>query len=201
MITRVNSLHGNVRGEAISNAGSQPYVASDPDLLDWVQITASFGFAEAYAAYVAPLSSAELDRYYAEAAPAARLYGVTHPATSKAEIDARFAAMLPKLERSDVILEFLKIVSRAPILPAPLRSLQNMMIRASVELVPPHIRDYLGLGERWRLRTWEKRLVKLAGAASDRIALPGSPPIEACHRLGLPTSWLHGSRKPALRPI
>jgi uncharacterized protein (DUF2236 family) len=201
MIARVNSMHGHVRGEAISSSGAQPYAASDPDLLDWVQITAGFGFAEAYTAYVVPLSGADLDRYYAEAIPAAKLYGVTDPVTSKADVDARFAAMLPKLERSDVINDFLRIVSRAPILPAPLRSLQNMMIRASVELVPTHIRDHLGLGERWRLRTWEKRLVKLAGAASDRIAIPGSPPVEACHRLGLPTNWLHGSRRPAPRPI
>lgn len=197
MIARVNSMHGHVRGEV----GGAAYTASDPELLDWVQITAGFGFAEAYNAYVVPLSAADLDRYYAEAIPAAKLYGVTNPVTSKADVETRFAAMLPQLERSDVIHDFLRIVSRAPILPAAMRPIQNTLIRASVELVPPHIREHLGLGERWRLRNWEKRLVKLGGAASDRIAIPGSPPVEACHRLGLPTNWLHGSRKPALRTI
>jgi len=197
MITKVNAMHGHVSGE-VSGA---PYTASDPDLLDWVQVTACFGFIEAYSAYVAPLSKVERDRAYAEAIPAAELYGVPNPVASEADVQARFAAMLPKLEASDIIFDFLKIVSRAPILPPPMRSLQNTMIRASVELVPQHIRDHLGLGERWRLRNWEKRLVKLAGAASDRIAIPGSPPVEACHRLGLPTNYLYASKTPQRRPI
>jgi uncharacterized protein (DUF2236 family) len=197
MITRVNAMHGHVSGE-VSGA---PYSASDPDLLDWVQVTACFGFIEAYSAYVAPLSKSERDQAYAEAIPAAKLYGVQNPIASEADVQARFASMLPRLERHEIIHDFLKIVSRAPILPPPMRSLQNTMIRASVELVPAHIRDHLGLGERWRLRNWEKRLVKLAGAASDRIAIPGSPPVEACHRLGLPTNHLYSSNRQAKRPI
>lgn len=197
MITRVNAMHGHVQGE-VSGA---PYTASDPALLDWVQVTACYGFIEAYSAYVAPLSKAERDKAYAEAIPAARLYGVPDPVTSQADVEARFAAMLPKLEASDIIHDFLRIVSRAPILPPAMRSVQNTMIRASVDLVPEHIRNHLGLGERWRLRNWEKRLVKLAGAASDRIAIPGSPPVEACHRLGLPTNFLYASKAPPRRPI
>lgn len=197
MIARINTMHSGVKGEATGVT----FTATDPDLLDWVQVTAGFGFAQAYTAYVAPLSPTEVDSYYAEANPGASLYGVANPAQSADEVEARFAAMLPKLERSDVVFEFLKIVSRAPILPPALRSVQLMMIRSGVELVPPHIRELLGLGERWRLRTWEKRLVRLAGAASDRIAVPGSPPVEACHRLGLPTTWLYASRTRALRPI
>jgi uncharacterized protein (DUF2236 family) len=197
MITRVNTMHTHVQGEVYGAS----YTASDPALLDWVQVTACFGFIEAYSAYVAPLSKQERDKAYAEAIPAAKLYGVPNPVSSEAETQVRFAAMLPKLERHDIIHDFLKIVSRAPILPPPMRSLQSTMIRASVELVPTPIRDPLGLGERWRLRNWEKRLVKLAGAASDRIAIPGSPPVEACHRLGLPTNYLYGSNKPARRPI
>jgi hypothetical protein len=75
------------------------------------------------------------------------------------------------------------------------------MIRAGVDLVPPDIRALLGLGERWRLRPWERRLVRLAGAASDRIAIPGSPPVEACRRLGLPADYLQRSRNAPARPI
>jgi len=197
MIARVRAMHARVSGE-VSGA---PYTASDPELLDWVQVTAGFGFAEAYSTYVQPLSRADRDRYYAEATPGATLYGVIDPAGSAADVEARFAAMLPKLEGSQIIFDFLTIVSRAPILPAPLRPVQNMMIRAGVELTPPHIRTLLGIGDRWRLRSWERRLVKLAGAASDRIAIPGSPPVEACRRLGLPTTWLYGSQPRLKRPI
>ena len=198
MIAGVGRMHANVTGETPTG---QSYAASDPDLLDWVQITAGFGFLEAYCAYVEPLSPADRDRFYAEADPAARLYGVVDPAKSEADVQARFAAMLPKLERSDIIFDFLKIVSRAPILPAPLKPVQHMMIRSGVDLVPAHIRTHLGITDRWRLRSWEKRLVRLGGAASDRIAIPGSPPVEACHRLGLPTTYLFGSRKTLPRPI
>jgi hypothetical protein len=76
-----------------------------------------------------------------------------------------------------------------------------MMIRAGVELVPRHIRERLGIVERWRLRSWERRLVRIAGAASDRVPIPGSPPVEACRRLGLPGGWLYGSRNRIARSI
>jgi uncharacterized protein (DUF2236 family) len=197
VIARVRSMHARVSGEV----SGIPYTANDPELLDWVQVTAVFGFLEAYAAYAEPLSRSERDAFYAECTQAAMLYGVIDPARSEVDVKARFAAMLPKLEHSDIVFDFLKIVSRAPILPPPLKSVQHMMIRAGVELVPPHIRTHLGIGERWRLRSWEKRLVRLAGAASDRIPIPGSPPVEACRRLGLPTTWLHGSRKRITRTI
>ncbi len=198
MIAGVGRMHAKISGVTPSGL---VYAASDPELLDWVQITASHGFLEAYAAYVAPLSAAERDRCYAEAAPAARLYGVLDPAVSASEVEARFAAIKPNLERSDILLDFLVIVSRAPILPPPLRPLQRIMIRAGVDLVPADIRALLGLGEGWRLRPFERRLVRLAGAASDRIVLPASPPVEACRRLGLPDDYLHRSRTAQARPI
>jgi uncharacterized protein (DUF2236 family) len=198
MIAGVSRMHAKIGGHSPTGAA---YAASDPELLDWVQITASFGFLEAYVAYVSPLTSAERDRSYAEAAPAARLYGVTDPASSQAEVKARFAAMVPKLERSDIVLDFLTIVARAPILPTPFKPLQHVMIRAGVDLVPADIRTLLGLGERWRLRPWERRVVRLAGAASDRLAIPGSPPVEACRRLGFAPDHLYRSRKTSAQPI
>lgn len=198
MIAGVGRMHAKIVGVT---PGGLAYAASEPELLDWVQITASYGFLEAYTAYVAPLTAADRDRCYAEAAPAARLYGVTDPANSSTDVKTRFAAMLPKLEPSGIVFDFLTIVSRAPILPAPLKPLQHIMIRAGVDLVPADIRALLGIGDRWRLRTWERRLVRLAGAASDRIAIPGSPPVEACRRLGLPAGYLYRSRKLPAQPI
>jgi uncharacterized protein (DUF2236 family) len=197
MIARVRSLHNRISGDV---AGI-PYTASDPELLDWVQITAVFSLLEAYAAYVEPLSQADRDALYAESCLPASLYGVADPARSEADAKARFAAMLPKLEPSGIIFDFLKITARAPILPPPLASVQHMMISAGVELVPQHIRERLGIVEHWRLRSWERRLVRLAGAASDRIPIPGSPPVEACRRLGLPSTWLHSSRNRIARSI
>jgi hypothetical protein len=48
----------------------------------------------------------------------------------------------------------------------------------------------LGL-ETHRLKNWEAVLVRRAGAIAERIAIPGSPPIQACARLGLPADYLY----------
>ena len=72
MIARVNRLHARVAGQT---PNGQPYGASDPALLDWVQATAAFGFSEAYSAYARPLQHHERDALYPEGAVAARLYG------------------------------------------------------------------------------------------------------------------------------
>ncbi|MDP3491534.1 MAG: oxygenase MpaB family protein [Hyphomonadaceae bacterium] len=51
MIAGVGRMHGQVSG--VTPAG-HAYRASDPELLDWVQATASFGFLRAYHTFVRP---------------------------------------------------------------------------------------------------------------------------------------------------
>lgn len=182
MIAGIGRMHGRVSG--VTPAGAA-YRADDPELLDWVQATASFGFMEAYHRFVRPLTDAERDRFYAESAPAARLYGATGAPTSVAELEACFQAMRPKLERSEIVFEFLDIMRRTAILPGPLRAAQGLFIRAGVELLPPWTRETLGLGKPWSLRPWEARLVRAAGAMAERMVLPSSPREEARRRLGL----------------
>ena len=46
-------------------------------LLDWVQATASYGFMEAYSAFVRAFSDEERNRYYAESERVALLFGAT----------------------------------------------------------------------------------------------------------------------------
>ena len=100
-------------------------------------------------------------------------------------------AMRPKLEQSQIVFDFLDIMRRTPAAPGPLRPLQHLFIRASVELLPPWARDILGLGQSYGLRAWERRLVALAGAAADRVVLKSAPPAQACLRMGLPASYLY----------
>lgn len=183
MIAGVRRLHERVYG--VTPAGV-PYRASDPELLDWVQATASFGFLAAYQAFVRPLDAAACDRFYAEGREAARLYGATGAPTSEAELEALFATMRPKLERSEIVFEFLAILERTPILPGPLARLQASLIRAAVDRTPVWARELLGLDEpRWELHPWERRAVRSLGRLADRFVIPGSPPAEACRRLGL----------------
>jgi uncharacterized protein (DUF2236 family) len=188
MIEGVVRRHAKVSGETPHGAA---YNANDADLLNWVQATASFGFAEAYSAYVHPLSRADLDRLYAEAAPAARAYGAVGAPTSQAEMEAVFAAMEPRLERSEIVFEFLEIMNRTPALPVGGAGFQRLLIRAAVEIVPTWVRDRLGLGANYGLSALQKAFVKQAGALSDKVMIRSSPAVQSCLRMGLPADYLY----------
>ena len=188
MIAGVGRMHERVSGDTPSG---EAYRANDPQLLDWVQATASFGFLEAYHAYVAPLSVADRDRFYAEARVTAALYGATGAPDSVNAQAAQFAAMLPRLEPSSILMEFLEIMRGPALAPAPFNLLQRPLVRAAVALVPPPARDRLGLGRRFDLRPLERRVVRLAGALADHGPVAGTPAVEACLRLGLPADYLY----------
>ncbi len=191
MIESVNRMHARVAGVTPSGEG---YSASDPELLRWVQVTASFGFLEAYNAYVAPLSDEDRNRAYAEAQTTAKLYGAEGAPTSVAEQQALFKAMTPCFEPSEIIFEFRNIMRKAPALPQPAQLAQRTLVRAAIELVPNEIREILGLDWRYGLRPFERQLVERMGARADRILLPSSPPVQACERLGLPRDYLYPKR-------
>lgn len=188
MIARVNRLHARVVGET---PAGQPYGASDPALLDWVQATAAFGFSEAYSVYARPLSPRERDALYAEGAVAARLYGAHGAPTSVQQMDALFGRMRPLLEPSPIVFEFLQIMRRAPILPRGLRSMQGLLVKAAVGIVPIWARTQLQIGAEWRLSAWERTAVQLAARGADRLILRDSPAVQSCLRLGLPRDHLY----------
>jgi uncharacterized protein (DUF2236 family) len=190
MIERVDRRHALIGGVA---SDGRSYRATDPELLEWVHATACFGFVEAYHAYARPLAAPERDRFYAESVPVAQRYGACSAPSSAAALDALFARMGPQLERSDVVLEFLRIVRHMAVLPAPLRPLQDALIRASIDIVPAGLRHRVGLADEWTLGPWQRRLVCGAARALDRVALRTNPAVLACRRLGLPEDWLYQS--------
>lgn len=193
MIAGVGRRHAKVRGVT---EGGAAYAADDPDLLDWVQATASYGFLQAYHRFVAPLSAADRDRFYAEAAPAARLYGARNSPMSDAELCQAFAAMAPRLEPSPVIREFLDIIRKAPALPPGMRMLQPLLVRAAVDILPDWARERLELGPAHGLRAWQRPMVRALGRAADHLMLENAPPAQACVRMGLPADWLYRPRAP-----
>lgn len=188
MIAGVTKMHQRVEGET---PGGEAYRADDPDLLDWVQATAAFGFLEAYRTYVHPLSPEDRNRYYAEGGRAAALYGATGAPRSAAAVEAIIAARAPRFEASPVVYEFIDIMRRAPALPGPLQLAQRVFVRAAVDLVPTEARRALGLGRRYGLRPFEGRVVRRLGRRADRIVLKSSPAVQACLRLGLPEDYLY----------
>lgn len=186
MIAGINRMHGAI--EARTPAGAH-FRADDPELLVWVAATATFGFLEAYRAYGGPISARDADRFYEEARVAAALYGADAAPASTRACENLFSAMRPKLEPSPIVADFLAIVRAAPILPAPLRPLQNLAISAAIGVVPAWAQELLGLDA--RLAPGANSLLRALGAAADRVVLEYAPPAQACMRMGLAPAWLY----------
>jgi len=191
MIAGVTRLHARVRGTA---PDGRAFCASDPELLEWVHATACFGFLEAYHAYVQPLTLLERDRFFSEGGPAAELYGAHSVPQSQSALEALFARMSGQLQPSDVVLEFLRIMQRVPALPAPLRPLQSVLVKAAIEVIPAGLRDRIGLGKAWSLAPLQRILVCRAGDAAERVVLSTNPAVHACRRLQLPDDFLYAHR-------
>ena len=189
MIAAVVRMHAKVSGKTPAGV---PFCANDSTLLKWVHATASFSFAQAYSRYVAPLSSAEMSAWYQEGVPVSRLYGALDAPSTEHELRELLDSARERLERSEIIFEFLQIMRDTAIFPIQLRWLQRVMVRAAVELVPAWMRERLGLDASYGLRRWERSVVQLAGALADRIVLTESPASQSCLRLGLPPTFLYG---------
>jgi uncharacterized protein (DUF2236 family) len=187
MIARVRRMHDSVAGTTPSG---ETYRANDPELLNWVQGTAAYGFLQAYHAYVQPLFPAARNRYYAEGAAAARLYGAIGAPTSETELEMLFQQTADRLQRSSIVFEFISIMRSAPVLPLVLRPAQHLLVRAAVELTPRWARTILEL-DGHGLKPWESELVRQAGALADRVVLASSPAVLACRRMGLPADYLY----------
>lgn len=186
LIGRVNAMHARVSGTSPAGVA---YRADDPELLNWVQATAAFAFSEAYHRFVRPLSRAERDLFYAEGAGPTALYGATGAPASTAEMEALFAAIRGKLDRSEIVFEFLRIMRDAKFLPS--RTLQRLIVRGAVETVPAWARDILGLGASFGLHFGEASFLRALGAAGERIVLREAPPAQACLRMGLSARALY----------
>lgn len=188
MIAGVVRRHEHVVGQT---SEGEPYQASDPVLLSWVHATASFGFMMAYHAYVRRLDAVERDAFFAEALPAARLYGATDAPTSQDELDRLFMAMSPRLVASPIIFEFLEIMAQVSILPVPTGPLQRVLLKAAADLLPIWVRERLKLDARWSISRPERAFVRALALVGDRLILRSSPAIQSCRRLGLPDTYLY----------
>jgi len=179
LIARVVNMHGHVRG---STPGGVPYHANDPRLLDWVHATATFGFTEAYHAYVQALSAREKDAAFVEGGPSAALYGATGAVGSWREWEALLARTAPGLEGSSILADFMRIMGEAAILPAPLRPLQRLLVRAAVEILPAPVRSLPQLRDQG-LRFGEATLVRTLARGAALVPLGDTPPVQAARRL------------------
>ena len=189
MTARVRRMHDMVVGTTPSG---EAYCANNPELLNWVQATAAYGFLQAYHSYVRPLSLSKRNSYYAEGISAAALYGATNAPRSEADLEMLFQAATSRLERSDIVFEFLAIMRSTPILPLPLRPFQHLLVRAAIDLTPRWLRTILRLNE-LGLHAWEAEVVRQAAAFVDRIVVETNPAVQACRRMRLPADYLYSN--------
>lgn len=183
LAARVARMHERVTG---TTPAGEAYTASDPALLRWVQATASWAFAEAYRTWARPLTPAAVDRYYAEGAPGAAMYGVLGAPGNAAEMAALFAEMTPRLGPSPILQDLLSTLRTAAILPLPLHPLQNTLAAAAVALLPPDLRDRLGLARERLPSPPDRWLLRAMAKAAERTHWPSAPYAQASRRLGLP---------------
>ena len=150
---------------------------------------------EAYHRYVRPLSQAEREALFREAAPAARLYGAVGAPASEAEWARMLEGMRDRLTPSPIVFEFLDIMQRIRAFPRIANPLQVALVKAAVEIVPAWVRIRLGIDSGYHLSRRERIAVGLAAKAADRLLLKSSPPVQACRRLGLPDDYLYRPRR------
>lgn len=191
VIQGVTNMHTRVVG---NTPNGEAYKALDVELLDWVSATAGYGFLNAYDRFVEPLTEAEKNRFYEEAHPIARLYGVKYSPSTQADFMAMMDKLVPRFEPHPIVEEFLAIIQSGKAAPNAPKFLHKALARASVSLLPPVVRDKLALGREYDLTTVDRLALKAAGALAEKIAIKGSPPCEASVRLGLPYDFLYRSR-------
>lgn len=188
VIQDVNRLHARVKGETPSG---ERYKALDPELLDWVAATASYGFLNAYHRFVSPLSPADHDRFYRDSAAVGSLFGARNTPGSQADFMAMMAALEHRFEPHPIIHEFLAIIQSGTAAPSVPRFLHRALARAAVSLLPGHIRQRLDLGKEFDLRTRDRLALRLVGRLADRRVEADAPHCQACVRLGLPHDFLY----------
>jgi len=166
-VDRVNTLHEHVFGSRDGVA----YSALDPELLLWVHATLVDSSIAAYDAFVRPMPFGVRERYYREMWRMGTAFGVPeelHPRTYE-DFAAYVGSTIDGLE----IGEESRAVARrvltppAPALAMPVGFLGGL---ASVGLLPPRVRDGLGL---WWNRGTE--VAFRAMAASLRATVPLLP--------------------------
>ncbi len=137
------------------------YKALDTELLNWVSATATYGWFTAYDRF------AKLDDFYAMMN---HLEGDFEPHPINGEF-----------------LDIMRSGRAARGLPV---WIQRALAHAAIDILPPSVRQVLGLGKEYDLTFFERAAVKAAAWAAETIPAKNSPPAEACERLGLPRDFL-----------
>jgi uncharacterized protein (DUF2236 family) len=150
-LERVGATHRRVRGTLREGTGRFPagasYDAWDPELAMWVNGTLIWTALEGYALLVGPLTAEARERYYQEAKPFARLFGVTEavmPADYPAFLSYVRGMVAHELAVGPVARELASSVLNPPV-PAPLKPAGAAMRLVTAGILPSRVREEFSL--------------------------------------------------------
>jgi uncharacterized protein (DUF2236 family) len=141
---RLRNAHERVTGR---DDRGEPYRALDPELLLWVQATLIDTSLTIYERYVAPLTSAERERYYEEMKVVGEAYAIpreTMPADYRAFRRYYSGMLAGDLRVTDTARDVADAVLR-PDLPRVAWPAVELLRLVTVGTLPPRLRDELGL--------------------------------------------------------
>jgi uncharacterized protein (DUF2236 family) len=158
VVRTVRGVHRRVHGVA---PDGRPYSADDPDLLRWVHVAEVASFLRAYRRFgLGFVTPGEADRYYDEVAVVAEMLGTTEVPRSRASVAAYFRSVRPELAATDEALEALRFIRTRPPGADPLVSAAyEVIVRASIGVLPAWVRRMLGIERLWPIGVAEQAIV------------------------------------------
>lgn len=172
---RVIRIHSTVKGIGPDGV---PYEASDPALLTWVHVAEVSCFVTAYQQYVGPLSSDDLDRYFAETSVIAERLGATAIPTSAADVSAYFAQVRPQLRATEPAFAALRFLRHFGATPAQ-RITVRILMNGAIGVLPAWARADLHIDRPRVVRVLIDRPLMRAVAWILRWACEPSPVVVA----------------------
>lgn len=171
MIDKVNRIHKHITG---MDEFGKPYSARDPHLLNWVHLTETSSFMNAYVRYRNPqVSKINMDRYFSEMRLIGNRLGASNLPDTASATDEAITAYLPELhygERARTIINlldeypsspgsrpFVRLVSKAGFMNLPdwvfpliehktPSTLERMAVQSALKLIAKPVRKALQNG-------------------------------------------------------
>ncbi|MBV9529383.1 oxygenase MpaB family protein [Sphingomonas sp.] len=142
-IAKVRGIHQQVAGVLPDGT---TYRAEDPHLLAWVHVAGAMMFLEGWRRYGEPgMSTADQDRYFAESGEVARMLGADPVPATRRQAERLVNEFLPELRSDTRSRAFRDLVLNAPAQSLAELPVQQLLMRAAVDLLPPFARELHGL--------------------------------------------------------
>jgi uncharacterized protein (DUF2236 family) len=127
-------------------ADGTPYRADDPHLLAWVHVAGALMFLDGWRRYgEARMTRRDQDDYFAQSGVVARMLGADPVPHTRLEAERLIEDFRAELRSDERTRAFRDLVIRAPARSLAERPVQQLLMRAAVDLLPPFAREMHGL--------------------------------------------------------